>query len=498
MRKLLAWASSADDWLNPVAVREFRQAVQSRWVIAILVLFLLINLSVVGCYVVLSPDADTSTTGGCTIFIGLLSVLAITCIGFVPLYSGIRLSLERSDANVDLLFISTLTPGQIVRGKYLAAMALTLLIFSACMPFLTITYLLRGIDLPTIFFILAYTFGLCAAANALGILAGACSGSWLLRGLVDVGVLFCLFYMTAGAIAFANLITMGVASFGRNLDGYGIAFLLEIVGIGLCYVFAVALLSPKPSNRMLVPRLYITGCWAILGGVLAFWSYAQSSFGPIIAWAFVSGITFTILTVTSLGERDAWTIRVRRTIPRNRLLQAIAFLFYTGSAGGIIWATLMFALTMSVVSFISPIAGKGGYFGGAAFLHECDDLPTIFLYVLCYSLTVAFFRSILLRNLSTQTLPVFAAFLGVVLALGPYLAAFFGSRQWEQQMLPWYLLGSPLVLSTNNTVAKNAAGPFVVGWLVLCIFISAPWAFAQWRRFMPHRATVSVIPPQSA
>ena len=27
----------------------------------------------------------------------------ITCIGFVPLYSGIRLSLERNDANIDLL-----------------------------------------------------------------------------------------------------------------------------------------------------------------------------------------------------------------------------------------------------------------------------------------------------------------------------------------------------------------------------------------------------------
>ncbi len=44
MKKLLAWTASADDWVNPVAVKEFRQAVQSRWVIAVLMLFLLINL----------------------------------------------------------------------------------------------------------------------------------------------------------------------------------------------------------------------------------------------------------------------------------------------------------------------------------------------------------------------------------------------------------------------------------------------------------------------
>ena len=74
---------------------------------------------------------------------------------FVPLYAGVRLSLERNDANIDLLFVTTITPGAIVRGKYFAAMALTLLIFSACMPFMMFTYLLRGIDLPTIFYLLA-------------------------------------------------------------------------------------------------------------------------------------------------------------------------------------------------------------------------------------------------------------------------------------------------------------------------------------------------------
>ena len=48
MKRLLAWASAAGDWVNPVAVKEFRQAVQSRWVIAVLMLFLLINLVVRG------------------------------------------------------------------------------------------------------------------------------------------------------------------------------------------------------------------------------------------------------------------------------------------------------------------------------------------------------------------------------------------------------------------------------------------------------------------
>jgi ABC-type transport system involved in multi-copper enzyme maturation permease subunit len=147
MKRLLAWAG-AGDWVNAVAIKEFRQAVQSRWVIAVLMLFLLIDVFIVGGYLALSPDAATSTRGGRDTFTGLLVILMITSIGFVPLYTGIRLSLERNDANIDLLFITTIRPGAIVRGKYLSAMGLTLLIFSTCMPFMVLTYLLGGVDPP--------------------------------------------------------------------------------------------------------------------------------------------------------------------------------------------------------------------------------------------------------------------------------------------------------------------------------------------------------------
>ena len=110
MKKLLAWAASAGDWVNPVAVKEFRQAVQSRWVIAVLMLFLLINLVIVGGFLATSPDAAVSGGRGRDMFGGLLVLLMLTCMGFVPLYSGIRLSLERNDANIDLLFITTIRP----------------------------------------------------------------------------------------------------------------------------------------------------------------------------------------------------------------------------------------------------------------------------------------------------------------------------------------------------------------------------------------------------
>ena len=74
----------------------------------------------------------------------------------VPAYAAIRLAGERSDHNVDLLFISTLRPRSIIAGKFFAALVLAILVFSTCAPFMTFTYLLRGIDIPTILIVLGF------------------------------------------------------------------------------------------------------------------------------------------------------------------------------------------------------------------------------------------------------------------------------------------------------------------------------------------------------
>lgn len=495
MNKPMSWAGAASDWMNPVAVKEFRQAVQSRWVVSILMLFLILNLTVIGCYVMLAPDAETSITGGRDVFAFLLGILLIVCFAFVPLYSGVRLALERNDANVDLLFISTITPGSIVRGKFLAAMALTLLIFSTCMPFMVLTYLLRGIDLPTIFFALGWGFMSCAIANALGIFAGCVPGTWFTRGIVAVGVLFILFFITISTIESL------IASIQRGMSAYGGASVwtylawiiaIEILGIGLLHVLSVAMLSPKTSNRMLIPRLYITACWAGLGLAAIAWSYIQREFWPIEGWMVISSVCLIVLTLATFGERDAWSYRVRRRIPRNPLLRIPAFLFYTGSAGGIAWCIILFAATLLLAN---AFAGTWPTVIGRSNLTEITvNLSLILGYVLCYCLTIATLRPILFRRVQTPSLAVFAAFLGAAVCLAPYLTAFFADRNWWST-IPWYMIGSPVVLTMNNNDAKIAAITLVVVWLAIVLLTSAPWAFGQWRRFQPHEPRTSQAVP---
>lgn len=322
MKKLLAWTASAEDWVNAVAVKEFRQPVQSRWVMAVLMLFLFVNLVIVGGFLATSPDAAVSAGHGRDMFGGLLVLLMLTCMGFVPLYAGLRLSLERNDANIDLLFITTIRPSGIIRGKYFSAMALTLLIFSACMPFMVLTYLLGGVDLPTIFLLLAISYAVCAVANAMGICAGAVSGSWLFRCLAAGGVVFCLCYFGAYVIwAIMEMLMrggwpgMGMVGAGDFWGVLGTLASLAVLAIGLLYVLSVALLSPKLSNRILVPRLYLVSSWLIFGAFAIVWSWLNSEIWPVEVWMICSGIVWMITAVAAMSEREAWTTRVRRTIP---------------------------------------------------------------------------------------------------------------------------------------------------------------------------------------
>ena len=159
-------------------------------------------------------------------------------------------------------------------------MALTLLIFSACMPFIVFTYLLRGIDITTIGYALVLGFLACAAFNALGVFGGCAPASRALRSIIGLLTAYfgiCGIGFLIGAIV--NMSKYGVAwgflggaSVWLYWAGVGTALLLEVLAIGLFYVFSVAMLSPKPANRMFVPHLYITVLWAIT----ARWTF----FGP--------------------------------------------------------------------------------------------------------------------------------------------------------------------------------------------------------------------------
>jgi hypothetical protein len=246
--RLFGSINLTDDDLNPILVKELRQSVRNNMVVAVLILFLGVDLLIAGSALLASQGEQTDERLGRNVFQTLLSILQLTCMLFVPLYAGYRMSAERNGPDNELMFATRLTSDAVVRGKLLSATALTLLIFSVCMPFLFMTYTMRGIDLLTIAFCLLIGFCFCAAANMLGIFAGSFRAGPVARGISSVALGAALLFLYAISIV-PELIIAYEGMNWKTLGVWGVAFAIIILMVGLpvvtgLYSFSASLISP--------------------------------------------------------------------------------------------------------------------------------------------------------------------------------------------------------------------------------------------------------------
>ena len=495
MNVFTAVSKRVDDWLNPIVVKEARQAVRSRFVSAVFLVFLVLQLVVVWLYVLFNPDLASELSGGRDVTGILFSILTGSCMLFVPIYSGVRLAWERSAVQMDLMFTTTVSPGAVIRGKMVNAALLTGLIYSACAPFMTFAYLLRGIDLPTIFFLLAMGLLNIALAVQFALFLACIPTSILAKvflGLFGMGVL--LFWMFGGlwmGFALSSLSSFGPFGPTGGSDfwtGMATLALSALLTIGLLYVFSVAVLSPPSANRMLPVRAYIVGAWIVLGIVSALWKYLGASGAGMEPWAVLSVAFFSIWFAVAVSERSTWGTRIRRRIPKRLLAQAFAFLFTSGSAGGVFWTAGMIVLALAIFYLVD---GPFGRRPGGDFEDFFAISAGLALYGFAYAMTAAILRKLLFSGrlriphyytwvIALALLTVGTIFPGAVLILTCY-----GTGKWSPETLsggPWTLT-NPFYLFDNDSRAGHLM--FAVVWSALMTVVSIPWMVREAAAFRP-------------
>jgi hypothetical protein len=498
-----------DDRLNPIVVKELRQAVKSRVVIAVLLLFLILQLGILMIYLVMTEIRQANAAdvyAGRTIFQILQGILLGTCMVLIPAYAGVRLAAERSDTNVDLLFISTLRPRAIIAGKFQAAVVLILLIFSACAPFMTFTYLLRGIDIPSILIVLAMDFLAVLLGTQLAIFLGAVSTNWgikILLGLIGLG---CLCWLFGGTMASGvGLLESGIGFAFDSLNFWLIAgAIVTVVAsvIGLLFTWSVAIVSPPSANRALPVRLYLLGAWLVTGGVAILLTWKFRSPIPLMVWMISVTVLFCLQILSAINEREQWGVRVARTIPRRWWLRGPAFLFYSGAVGGVLFAILLIASSIGLSSYL---LWNGHEFFNFLSYFDVERIyqriimvmVLIALYVFNYCLTAVFLRGVLFHG---TLKPLFNWVLALVLGLmgiaAPYVILFlFDNDQLRfGQIDPWWLITNPFATifeySTEwrrgtETNFRTGSLIFLIGWAALATVLCMPWAMRQVRRFRP-------------
>ncbi|HTU21891.1 MAG TPA: hypothetical protein VMG10_27885, partial [Gemmataceae bacterium] len=501
-----------DDLLNPIVVKELRQAVKSRIVMAALILFLLLQLAIL----LLSLSFDerrgvepTTLHAGRQIFLVLQGILLGTCMLLVPAYAGIRLAAEHSDTNVDLLFISTLRPFGIIAGKLQASIVLILLIFSACAPFMTFTYLLRGIDIPSIILVLALDFLVVLVGTQGAIFLGAVPanvGLKLLLGLVGLGALGTLF-----GNAMAASIEMLDLGLGSRLDTpafwlvVGAVVVVIVAVIGLLFSWSVAIVSPPSSNRALPVRLYLLAFWLVTGGAATLLTHLLMSYFhfplPLLLWMDSLTALLCALILTAINERDHWGLRVKRTIPRRWWLHGPLFLLYSGSAGGILFLVLLIVLTITLPSLALAywsdlFVSRLGSLSLEVNYRNTLSMVMIALYAFDYCMTAVWLRNVLLSRQikATYTWALALVLWGLGFALPyPLLFVFNNEELRMGQVNPWWQISNPFstiytCVWERGVEAADFRDPclvFLSVWGLLVSLGCLPWMIRQMKRFRP-------------
>ena len=161
------------DRLNPMVVKELRQAVRGQATLGLVYGFLFVQIVVFGVASVRLDAGGFHPRAGMELFQINAFVMVATLLVGVPIYAGIRTHVERVNDHLTMVQLTGMGFARIFWGKFLAAMMINLLILSTMLPFAFTATLLRGIDLPSIAAVSALTL-LCSAICTVGMLAIGC------------------------------------------------------------------------------------------------------------------------------------------------------------------------------------------------------------------------------------------------------------------------------------------------------------------------------------
>jgi len=490
-----------DNRINPIAVKELRQAVRSGLVTGGFVLFVSVLLLAMGTVLIDQDESTMNFLQGRAVFGYLIATLMVAATFLLPVHTGARLAGEREDSGADLLFTTALSTGRIIRGKMLAAVLLAVIVYSACGPFLTFTYLLRGIDFPTIVLALAVCFMFSVTAIQFALLVGALPAGRSIRILivlacipVGYAVIVRVYDALNSSTPFIREIMSIFSVRGEAWPVLGTLLVLDALAMGLFYVLAVALLIPPAANRTLNVRLYLMFAWLVMGAIALAWMLEVNNPAPLIAWGFAWWGFLLLSSVVAVSERESWGPRIRRTIPKNRLLRPGAFVLYTGSGGGVTWIMLMIALTAGAVKLaqaVWPKCGLGSLVGWPEDNQATHIMVGLSLFTYAYCMTAVLLRRHVFKRLAVNHTGLLAVAVLCAGCLGPtilgyiFLSSEYGSRLSHKLYNEpgWWNVTSPFTLLQYK--CRNACLLTAGIWSLIVGVLSAPWYASQIARFKP-------------
>lgn len=356
---VIVWLGHIGDRINPILVKETRQALKSRQFSATFMLLLVASLLVSFGGVALSgPNIDYRAAGS-LFFVAYFAVLAFAIFMVVPFGAYRSLAAEQEERTYELLSITTLKPSQIVVGKLLSAMIQMFIYYSAIAPFMAFTYLLKGIDMLVILLVLVMALLGSVAFSMIGLFLATFSTRRGWQVLLSVVMITGLGFATIGSVPLAWSIVefaggllwneefwIGTAGF---MTGYVTTFALLLQ-------LSVSQLTFESDNRSSKVRFVLAVQFlAALGWVAWGWIEEQGHRDFLEVMAGLGCFYWAAVGSFLIAEPVGLSRRVARQIPRNGLIRSLTTLFFPGPGTGLAFVLIHLICILSVVGLAELI-----------------------------------------------------------------------------------------------------------------------------------------------
>jgi len=350
------------EWLNPILVKETRQALKSRQFAVTFTLVLLCAWvwSLFG--VAMIGPGIRYAAEGMQMFNGYFVILSFAVLVIVPFSAFRSLASEREDGTFELLSVTTLRPRQIVSGKLCSAVLQMLVYFSAIAPCLGFTYMLRGIAFPVILCVMVVLFLVSIGLSIVGMLVATATQEKHWQIVLSVVLIFGLGYVFfMGCVAVISALTYGGVLIPMDDADFWIGNLGMLTGylgyFALFYFATAAQLTFASNNRSTLLRVVMLVQQATLVGWMGWGFFQQGEIAYLMVLLTVSGLHWYVMGAFLSGEAGELSRRVKRQLPQSFLGRAFLTWFNPGPATGYLFAVVNF-LTIYGISLAALFVGE--------------------------------------------------------------------------------------------------------------------------------------------
>jgi hypothetical protein len=431
------------DRLNPILVKEARQAMKSRQFVVTFSLLLLCGWLWTVLFITSGYPAIYYVPVGPGVLMGYFGVLSVPLLIVIPYAAFRSLAGEWEDGTFELLSITTLSARQIVAGKLASAVLQMMVYYSALAPCIAFTYLLRGIDIVTVALFLGYSFVAALLLSSFGLMMATVTRVRHWQVLLSVVLVMALLVFTCvWDMSFLTFLGEGGTLPIDQPDFWiahlaGLTFYIPVV-LMLLFI-AAGQITFASENRSTPIRVLLLAPHALMAGWLIYCWYRIGFEAPLYMLVLVGGAYWMIAGAVLTGETAELSPRALRRLPQSFLGRMLFTWFNPGSATGYVFAVVNLA-ALVLVAFFIPASGP---------------MPA----------------TSLIAGPAFRMLPDPGAFLCVAGCVVGYVAGYLGTtrliavffRRFTYVGMPAVFLGH-LILVGGGVVAPLLAQRMMIGW----------------------------------